>query len=267
MVMVVNTVKFINPKPFHTRLRVLMMTESKVHVIDINTLVKILNNILEVMKANEKYLTKLDADIGDADHGINMVRGFQKVIELVSKENPAKLDAGRALQLTGMGLLQVVGGAAGPLYGMMFLEASKKVQGKKEITVKDFAALLEAGLKAVKMVGGGTVVGEKTMVDVLEPVTARIKEIISKKDNIDFMELLGEIVPFARECVLNTIPLQARKGRASYLGERSKNHQDPGATSTYLIIRTFYDTLKGGRGVRISEYDQETGRLLKEEPI
>lgn len=240
---------------------------SRIHTLDTNTLITVLGNILKVMQANEKYLTKLDADIGDADHGINMVRGFQKVMELINKENPVKLDAGRILQLTGMGLLQVVGGAAGPLYGMLFLEASKKVQGKKEIDVKDFVGILEAGLKAVKMVGGGTVVGEKTMVDVLEPVVNKAKDILSKKDNVDFIELLEEIVPFARECVLNTIPLQARKGRASYLGERSKNHQDPGATSTYLIIRTFYDTLKGGVGVRISEYDPATGRLLKEEPL
>lgn len=243
------------------------MSTSKVYALDTSTLITVLRNILEVMKANEKYLTKLDADIGDADHGINMVRGFQKVMELINKENPSKLDAGRALQLTGMGLLQVVGGAAGPLYGMFFLEASKKVQGKKEITVKDFVDVLEAGLKAVKMVGGGTVVGDKTMVDVLEPVVAKAKEIISKRDSVDFIELLEEIVPFAKECVLNTIPLQARKGRASYLGERSKNHQDPGATSTYLIIRTFYDTLKGTTGVKISEYDQATGKLLKEEPL
>lgn len=240
---------------------------SKIYTLNTDTLITVLGNILKVMQANEKYLTKLDADIGDADHGINMVRGFQKVMELINKENPVKLDAGRILQLTGMGLLQVVGGAAGPLYGMLFLEASKKVQGKKEIDVKDFVAILEAGLKAVKMVGGGTVVGEKTMVDVLEPVVNKAKGIVSKKDDIDFIELLEEIVPFARECVLNTIPLQARKGRASYLGERSKNHQDPGATSTYLIIRTFYDTLKGGIGVKISEYDQATGKLLKEEPL
>lgn len=245
----------------------LFVAMNKVYVLDTNTLITILRNTLEVMKANEKYLTKLDADIGDADHGINMVRGFQRVMELINKENPAKLDVGRILQLAGMGLLQVVGGAAGPLYGMLFLEASKKVQGKKEINTRDFVDILEAGLKAVKMVGGGTVVGDKTMVDVLEPVMKKAKEIISTKDNVDFIELLEEIVPFARECVLNTIPLQARKGRASYLGERSKNHQDPGATSTYLIIRTFYDTLKGGIGVKISEYDQGTGRLLKEEPL
>ncbi len=238
-------------------------SSQKVYSIDTNTLIQIIRNIREVMKANEKYLTKLDADIGDADHGINMARGFDKVMELIEQQKPQ--DIGTVLQLTGMGLLHVVGGAAGPLYGMMFLEASKVMQSKKEMTVPDFVNMLEAGLRAVVMVGGGTQPGEKTMVDVLHPVVEKLKQIVSERSDVDFISVLEEIVPFARECVIKTIPMQARKGRASYLGERSIGHQDPGATSTYLIIRTFLDTLKGKKGVKITKYDESSGKILEEE--
>jgi len=240
-------------------------SSEKIYSIDTKTLIKVLSNILEVMRTNEKYLTKLDADIGDADHGINMVRGFEKVMELISQQNPE--DIGTVLQLTGMGLLQVVGGAAGPLYGMLFLEASKPLKGKKEMTVQDFVSMLEAGLRAVVTTGGGTQPGEKTMVDVLHPVVEKLKKMVSERSDLDFVTVLEEIVPYARECVIKTIPMLAKRGRASYLGERSIGHQDPGATSTYLIIRTFLDTLKGRKGVKISEYDESSGKMLKEEYI
>jgi len=240
-------------------------SSEKIYSIGTKILIKVLSNILEVMRTNEKYLTKLDADIGDADHGINMVRGFEKVMELISQQNPE--DIGTVLQLTGMGLLQVVGGAAGPLYGMLFLEASKPLKGKKEMTVQDFVSMLEAGLRAAVTTGGGTQPGEKTMVDVLHPVVEKLKKMVSERSDLDFVTVLEEIVPYARECVIKTIPMLAKRGRASYLGERSIGHQDPGATSTYLIIRTFLDTLKGRKGVKISEYDESSGKMLKEEYI
>lgn len=238
-----------------------------IHAIDKKLLLKIINEIMEVMKANEKYLTKLDADIGDADHGVNMARGFQKVIEMLSKEDPAKLDIGRIFHITGMALLQVVGGAAGPLYGMMFLEASKHFMGKNEMTVEDFVKFLEVAANSVKIVGGGTRVGDKTMLDVLQPVAEEARKFIANNKNADFLELLRYIVPIAKDCVKKTIPLIAKRGRASYLGERSINHQDPGATSTYLIIRTFLDVLENRRGVKVTEYNESTGELLKEEPL
>jgi len=243
-----------------------MGTALKVYRIDAATLVGIMRNILDVMRANEKYLTKLDADIGDADHGINMVRGFEKVMDLLAQtSNPASLDIGAIFQKAGMGILQVVGGAAGPLYGMFFLEASKAVAGKKEMSVQDFVNALERGLLAIIAVGGGTKPGEKTMVDVLHPVVFKLKEILSNKPDIDFIEALSEIVPYARERVLETIPMLARKGRASYLGERSIGHQDPGATSSYLIIRTFLDTLTGKKGVKITKYEETSGKILEEQ--
>lgn len=244
------------------------METVRIYAIDSKLYLKILHNILEVMKANEKYLTKLDADIGDADHGVNMVRGFSRVLELInSQKNPEALDIGSLLNLTGMGILQVVGGAAGPLYGMFFLEASKTVKGMKELSPKDFAKLLEAGLKAIIVVGGNTKPGDKTMVDVLYYVVEKSKEILNSKPNIDFIEYFSEIVPLARESAIKTIPMMARKGRASYLGERSIGHQDPGATSMYLLIRTFLDTMLGRVGVKISKYEESSGKIIEEEYI
>ncbi len=242
-----------------------MSEKSKVYSIDKITLVKILESISDVLNANEQYLTKLDADIGDADHGINMSRGFQKVIEMLKKEDLSKADISRILNITGMALLQVVGGAAGPLYGMAFIEASKQFKNKDQMKVNDFVNLLDSALNAIKRVGGGTKVGEKTMVDVLEPVVERAKELVSNKNDIDFIELLTELVRVAKENVKKTIPLVAKKGRASYLGERSAGHQDPGATSTYLILRTFLDVLEGKRGVKIVEYDNNSGEIIKED--
>lgn len=246
-------------------MRYMSASGTKVYTINSAMLIQVLRNILETLRANEKYLTKLDSDIGDADHGINMVRGFEKVMELISqRSNPGNLDIGTLLQLTGTGILQVVGGAAGPLYGMFFLEAAKTVSGKHEITVQDFINMLDAGLRAVITIGGGTKPGEKTMVDVLQPVVEKLKEIVSKNPNADFIEVLSEVVSYARECVLNTIPMLAKRGRASYLGERSIGHQDPGATSAYLIIRTFLDTLQGKIGVKVSKYDEASGKILEE---
>ena len=238
----------------------------KIYKIDSKTLLDIIRNILEVMRANEEYLTKLDADIGDADHGINMVRGFEKVVELLNRySNSDTLDIGTILQQVGTGILQVVGGAAGPLYGMFFLEASKVMTGKKEMTIEDFIKMIEYGLRGAVTIGGGTQPGEKTMIDVLQPVVMKLKEIVSKKSDVDFIEALNEVVPYARECVIKTIPMLAKRGRASYLGERSIGHQDPGATSAYLIIRTFLDTLLGRKGIKITKYDENSGKILEEQ--
>jgi len=229
-------------------------------MIDANTLLKIMKNTLKVMEANEEYLTKLDAEIGDADHGINMVRGFKLVNErLSSLNNP---DVGTILNTTGMALLETVGGAAGPLYGMLYIKGGESVQGKKEIDKKDLAMLLEAGLEGVQTIGGGTVPGEKTMVDALDPAVKVLKESAERGDE-SLVDVLEKAVKAAREGMQKTIPLIAKRGRASYLGERSIGHQDPGATSTYLILRTILDTLKGKIGVKVSKYGSD-GAILEE---
>lgn len=229
-------------------------------VITANLLLKIMKNTFEVMKANEKYLTRLDAEIGDADHGINMVRGFSLVNNRLSPlTNP---DMGIILNTVGMALLETVGGAAGPLYGMLYIKGSQPVRGKTEINKKDLAALLEAGLIGVQTIGGGTVPGEKTMVDALDPAVKVLKE-STNNDDITFMMALEKATEVAREGMKKTIPLIAKRGRASYLGERSIGHQDPGATSAYLILQTMLDALNGKVGLKVTKYGTD-GAIIEE---
>lgn len=228
--------------------------------INAEILLKIMRNTLRVLEANEEYLTKLDADIGDADHGINMVRGFKLVNErLQALNNP---DISTILTTTGMALLETVGGAAGPLYGMCYMQAGESVRGKREIDKKDLAILLEECLKGIQMIGGGTVPGEKTMVDTLDPAVKTLKA-LAGSENVTLVEALEKAVEAARIGMQGTIPLLAKKGRASYLGERSIGHQDPGATSMYLILRTMLDTLKGRIGVKVEKYGPD-GSILEE---
>jgi dihydroxyacetone kinase-like protein len=229
-------------------------------VITANLLLKIMKNTLEVMKANEKYLTRLDAEIGDADHGINMVRGFSLVNNRLSPlTNP---DIGIILNTVGMALLETVGGAAGPLYGMLYIKGSQPVRGKTEINKKDLAALLEAGLIGVQTIGGGTIPGEKTMVDALDPAVKVLKE-STNNDDITFMMALEKATEVAREGMKKTIPLIAKRGRASYLGERSMGHQDPGATSAYLILQTMLDALNDKVGLKVTKYGTD-GAIIEE---
>ncbi len=206
-------------------------------------LYEIIYRIRDVMKENEKYLTDLDAAIGDADHGVNMVRGFNLATERLKDIDPNNTDVGTVLQTAGMAILETVGGAAGPLYGMWFTQMGMTAGNIKEIDKETLAKLLETGLETVKTTGGGTQVGDKTMVDALEPAVNALKEAVGNPNN-SLVEALEKAVKAAEEGMKSTIPLIAKKGRASYLGERSKGHQDPGATSTYLILKTIYEYVK-----------------------
>jgi phosphoenolpyruvate---glycerone phosphotransferase subunit DhaL len=167
-----------------------------------------------VVAENREYLTELDSAIGDADHGINMNRGMQAVLK--------KLDAGETddigalLKSVGMTLVSTVGGASGPLYGTLFLQMGTSAAGKAEL-------------------------GDKTMIDALVPAVDAVRSALADGSALD--EALRRSAEAAREGMTATIPLVARKGRASYLGERSANHQDPGATSSWLLLRTAAETL------------------------
>jgi len=231
-----------------------------VDVISAEALRRVTENTLKVMKANEKYLTDLDAEIGDADHGINMVRGFGLVNDRVSSLNSP--DVGKILETAGIALMEAVGGAAGPLYGMLFIKASAIVRGKTEINKRDLAALFEAGLIGVQTIGGGTVPGEKTMVDTLYSVVEALKE-LADDESATLMMALEKAAEAAREGMKRTISLIAKRGRASYLGERSRGHQDPGATSAYLILRTILDTLNGKVGLKVKNSGPD-GVILEE---
>jgi phosphoenolpyruvate---glycerone phosphotransferase subunit DhaL len=189
---------------------------------------------------NREYLTKLDSAIGDADHGINMHRGMQAALAKI--EGHPDGDVGALLKTVGMTLVSTVGGAGGPLYGTLFLQMGTATAGKSELSVEDWQAAVEAGLAGVQMRGKAEP-GDKTMVDALVPARDALSVAIA--DGASFGEALRRSAEAAEEGMKATIPLVARKGRASYLGERSAGHQDPGATSTYLLLKTAADTWDG----------------------
>ncbi|MDJ0773436.1 MAG: dihydroxyacetone kinase subunit DhaL [Mastigocoleus sp. MO_167.B18] len=186
---------------------------------------------------NKDYLTQLDAAIGDADHGINMDRGFQKVITQLP--NIADKDIGSILKTVSMTLISSIGGASGPLYGSLFLRASSTVLGKEELTEIDMQKLLQAGLQGV-LQRGKAKPGDKTMIDVLSPATVAFEEAVGSGKNMS--EAMQQMVAIAEKAMKDTIPMLAKKGRASYLGDRSIGHQDPGATSCYLMLKSLSDS-------------------------
>jgi phosphoenolpyruvate---glycerone phosphotransferase subunit DhaL len=186
---------------------------------------------------NKEHLTRLDSAIGDADHGINMDRGMSAALaKLNGLENG---DVGTLLKTVGMALISSVGGAGGPLYGTLFLQMGTATAGKNELEPDDWRAALEAALAGVQMRGKAEP-GDKTMVDALMPGKDGLAEALSK--GAEFPDALRRSAAAAEEGMRATVPLVARKGRASYLGERSAGHQDPGATSTYLLLKTAADT-------------------------
>ncbi|GAB4578321.1 MAG: dihydroxyacetone kinase subunit DhaL [Anaerolineales bacterium] len=190
-----------------------------------------------VIAENKDYLTELDAAIGDADHGANMHRGFQAVLGKMPEM--ADKDIGTILKTVGMTLLSTVGGAGGPLYGTLFLQAGMKSAGKMELTLEDWVAILDAAVSGVVMRGKAEL-GDKTMVDALTPATQALKQALEA--GLDLSTALRNSADAAHEGMQKTIPLVARKGRASYLGERSAGHQDPGSTSSYYLIKAAADT-------------------------
>ncbi|KPL83255.1 dihydroxyacetone kinase [Thermanaerothrix daxensis] len=190
----------------------------------------------DLLAENRDYLTQLDAAIGDADHGANMDRGFKAVLSKMPEM--ADKDIGTILKTVGMTLLATVGGAGGPLYGTLFLQAGMKTTGKMEMTLEDWINALEAGITGVKNRGKAEL-GDKTMIDALVPAWNALKQAAENGSNLG--EALERCARAAEEGMKATIPLVARKGRASYLGERSAGHQDPGATSSYLMLRAAAD--------------------------
>jgi dihydroxyacetone kinase-like protein len=203
-----------------------------------NNLIAWLESLSRVMKDNREFLTDLDAAIGDADHGINMDRGFAKVLETLPELKGQ--DVGTIFKTVGMTLMSTVGGASGPLYGTLAMRAGMALAGKDAISPSDMVSLLQAGVEGIRQ-RGRAVPGDKTMVDVWVPVLAAAEEAAAQGASV--IDLLEGAVDAAQKGVEATIPLQARKGRASYLGERSIGHRDPGAVSSYLMIKALYDIL------------------------
>ena len=179
-----------------------------------------------------QHLTELDAAIGDADHGTNMDRGFTAVKTELAANVPADIRA--LLQSVATVLIRTVGGAAGPLYGTFFLRAATACTGKTELGPADLVALFQAGVEGVRQRGKAEQ-GDKTMLDALLPALAAMQK--HQSEGRDLTTILESASAAAEAGMLATVPMQARKGRASYLGPRSIGHQDPGATSSYLLIK------------------------------
>jgi dihydroxyacetone kinase-like protein len=186
----------------------------------------------QALHEQRQYLSDLDAAIGDGDHGINMDRGFTAVLDKLPAV--AEADIGTILKTVGTTLVSTVGGASGPLYGTAFLRAGTALAGKQELQPSDVTLGMDAALEGI-MARGRAQRGEKTMVDALAPAVDAFKASINAGQPV--ADALEAAAAAGEQGMLATIPLVATKGRASYLGERSAGHQDPGATSVTLFLR------------------------------
>jgi phosphoenolpyruvate---glycerone phosphotransferase subunit DhaL len=195
-----------------------------------------MNRFAAEMSERRAELVALDTAIGDGDHGTNMNRGMTKALEkLGAAEQP---DPGAVLKTVAMALVSSVGGAAGPLYGTLFLQMGGALAGETEVDLPKYAAAWRKALEGVQARGKAEP-GDKTMVDALIPAVQALESAS------DLQTGLRAAVQAAEEGMKATTPLVARKGRASYLGDRSKDHQDPGATSTYYLFKSAAEALAG----------------------
>jgi dihydroxyacetone kinase-like protein len=199
-----------------------------------------IENFGATVAENKEYLTQLDSAIGDADHGTNIDRGMRAALGKL--EGLEGEDIGNLLKTVGMTLVSTVGGAGGPLYGTLFMQMGTATAGKSELEPEDWAGALDAAVDGVQMRGKAEV-GDKTMIDALVPARDSFRSALA--EGASFAEALNRSAEGAEEGMRATIPLVAKKGRASYLGERSAGHQDPGATSSQLLIKTAAETWSG----------------------
>ena len=201
--------------------------------------IDILEKINEKIEENKEYLTELDAAIGDGDHGLNMTKGFKAVVDKLKDDDASNV--GNILKKAGMALVSNVGGAAGPLYGTAFMKAGAKLNSKAEVDINDFLEALVEALEGIKMRGKADI-DDKTMIDALVPSIEALKKSLNEgKSDLD---ALKDMKDAAFEGVQHTKEILAKKGRASYLGERSLGHQDAGATSCALILETIYEEVE-----------------------
>ena len=194
-----------------------------------------------VIEKQRDHLTQLDAAIGDADHGINLSRGFTAVLSAMDSAAPTT--PGAVLTLTGSTLISKVGGASGPLYGMAFRSAGKALGEAADVDLAGLATALAAALAGVQRLGAARE-GDKTMVDALAPATGAFSKAVA--EGAPDADALAALVDAAQAGAVATIPMQAHKGRASYLGPRSVGHEDPGAASTALILAALRDAALAG---------------------
>jgi dihydroxyacetone kinase-like protein len=205
--------------------------------VDKQAVLRWLDALQQVYAENRQRLTELDSAIGDADHGINMDRGFTAVQAELAAEAPPDLPS--VLKSAATALIRHVGGASGPLYGTFFMRAAAACAGKSEIAPADVVAIFQVGIEGVGQ-RGKAVAGDKTMMDALLPALDAMRQ--ASENGGGLSAILEAGAAAAHAGMLATVPMQARKGRASYLGVRSVGHQDPGATSAYLLLQAAADT-------------------------
>ena len=189
-----------------------------------------MQEVASAVEAEATHLTQLDSAIGDGDHGVNMTRGFRAVVEAVDGSQPP----GKQLITAGKTLVSKVGGASGPLWGTALRRAGRAVGDAPALDGPVLADALDAALAGVVELGAAEP-GDKTMVDALAPAVAALRAGV--EDGADLGAAIAAAAAAAEEGARSTVPMQARKGRASYLGERSVGHQDPGAASSALLVR------------------------------
>ena len=210
-------------------------------IMDAATITSWMREIDVAVRAEKDHLVQLDAAIGDGDHGTNMTRGFEAVVQALDADGGAP--PGKLLILAGRTLVSTVGGASGPLWGSALRSGGRMLGDAVTFDGVQLAEVLAAALASVKDLGTAAV-GDKTMVDALEPAVDTLRARLH--DGVALDQALDEAAAAAESGMRATIPLQARKGRASYLGERSVGHQDPGATSTALIMRALQKAVAQG---------------------
>ena len=199
---------------------------------DAATITSWMREIEIAVRGEKDYLVQLDAAIGDGDHGINMTRGFEAVVQALDADDASP--PGKLLILAGRTLVSTVGGASGPLWGSALRSGGRVLADQSTFDAPQLVQVLSAALDSIKDLGTATV-GDKTMVDALEPAVDILRQRVAEGAPLE--QAVADAAEAAESGMRATIPLQARKGRASYLGERSVGHQDPGATSTALIVR------------------------------
>lgn len=197
-----------------------------------------LQQCASLFEQNSDYLTELDREIGDADHGLNMNRGFRKVLEKLPEFEGQ--DIGSILKNTGMTLLSNIGGASGPLFGTFFIRAAKPTVSLQSLDLNQFTEMVREGVDGI-VSRGKAEPNDKTMCDVWWPIVGSLEQ--SNEQSLSIKEAITQAQTVAEKAAEDTIPMQARKGRASYLGERSIGHKDPGSASVVLMIQALANSI------------------------
>lgn len=215
-----------------------MITKDK--PIKIDFFKEVVSIMAEKIKRNEDYLTKLDSDIGDGDHGVNMNIGFSSVSKNINQTSKNSKDIGDFLKKVGFTLLDKIGGASGPLYGSLFMTMGSTVKGKNEIFFQDYIQMLERGLETLEKRGKAKV-GDKTMIDVLGPY---VKFLLKNRNKDGLGKILDTGKKLSKEKVEDTKGLFPKKGRAARLGKKAVGFVDPGGASINFLLDSFYDVFK-----------------------